>query len=234
MSTAAVFVPGRPAPQGSKLARPIYKGRGDAKEFTGKVAQVESSKPGLEVWRADVRAAFLTDDNQPRFRFAKGQPVSVRLTFVMPRPVGMSRRKPTPPHTKRPDVDKLLRAVLDALTSAGVLADDCQVVEQYAAKRTADPDETPGCLIHVQPTVDEPGPLPQALRIVLALHRHRAWNAYSRLVDDLGQVELKFGYHCMECGDTRDQLCRTVRSVAESLNVNEFDLLTAARERPCP
>lgn len=156
MSAGAVFVPGRPAPQGSKMARPIYKGRGKAKEFTGKVAQVESSKPGLEAWRADIRAAFLTDDNQPRIRFAKDVPVSVRLTFVMPRPVAMSKRKPTPPHTKRPDVDKLLRAVLDALTSAGVLTDDCQVVEQYAAKRTADVDETPGCLIHLQPTVDEP------------------------------------------------------------------------------
>lgn len=153
MTAFAAFVPGRPAPQGSKHARPIYKGKGDAKEFTGKVAQVESSKPGLEVWRADVRAAFLVD-GQPRLRFAKGQPVSVRLTFVMPRPATMPKRKPTPPHTKRPDVDKLLRAVLDALTSAGVLADDCQVVEQYAVKRTAELDETPGCLIHLQPAVD--------------------------------------------------------------------------------
>lgn len=154
MNADAVFVPGKPAPQGSKMARPIYKGRGEAKEFTGKVAQVESSKPGLEAWRADVRAAFVVD-GQPRIRFAKGEPVSMRLTFVMPRPVGMSKRKPTPPHTKRPDVDKLLRAVLDALTSAGVLADDCQVVEQYAVKRTAELDETPGCLIHLQPTVDD-------------------------------------------------------------------------------
>jgi crossover junction endodeoxyribonuclease RusA len=150
----AIFVPGRPAPQGSKMARPIYKGRGAAKQFTGKVAQVESSKPGLETWRADVRAAFLYCGN-PIVRFADGQPVSVRLTFVMPRPSGMPKRKPTPPHTKRPDVDKLLRAVLDALTSAGVLHDDCQVVEQHAVKRYAELDETPGCLIHVQHTVDD-------------------------------------------------------------------------------
>lgn len=229
MNADAVFVPGKPAPQGSKMARPIYKGRGDAREFTGKVAQVESSKPGLEAWRADVRAAFVAD-GQPRLRFAQGVPVSIRLTFVMPRPSGMPKRKATPPHTKRPDVDKLLRAVMDALTSAGVLHDDSQVVEQYSAKRYAELDETPGCLIHVQPTVDEPMQLPQALRIVLALHRHQAWNAYSRLVDDLGQADLKFGYHCMECGDTRGELCRTVRAVAESLNVNEFDLLATARE----
>lgn len=155
MSTRAVFVPGKPAPQGSKMARPIYKGRGDAKEFTGKVAQVESSKPGLEAWRADVRAAFLTDGGQPRVRFEQGAPVSVRLTFVMPRPSGMPKRKPTPPHTKRPDGDKLLRAVFDALTSAGVWHDDSQVVEQYAVKRYAALGETPGCLIHVQPATDD-------------------------------------------------------------------------------
>lgn len=154
MNADAVYVPGRPAPQGSKMARPIYKGRGDAKEFTGKVAQVESSKPGLEAWRADIRAAF-TVEGQPRLRFAAGEPVSVRLTFVMPRPVSMPKRLATPPHTKRPDVDKLLRAVMDALTSAGVFYDDSQVVEQYAAKRYAELDETPGCLIHLQPTVDE-------------------------------------------------------------------------------
>jgi crossover junction endodeoxyribonuclease RusA len=75
-------------------------------------------------------------------------PVYVRLEFVLPRPVSTPKRR-TPPAVKRPDVDKLARAVLDALTSAGALADDSQVVDLHPIKRLAELDETPGCRITV-------------------------------------------------------------------------------------
>lgn len=132
----AVFVPGKPAPQGSK-------------RHVGNGVMVESSK-ALKPWRQDVREAFL-DNGDPRIRFAQGVPVAVRLTFVMPRPAGLPKTKATPPHTKRPDVDKLERAVLDAIGSAGVWHDDAQVVEVVKTKRYAEIGETPGCRIELQP-----------------------------------------------------------------------------------
>ena len=63
-------------------------------------------------------------------QFDKDVPVSVRITFFMPRPKTVERHMPTVP----PDIDKLCRAVLDALTDVGVWVDDSQVVDLGATK----------------------------------------------------------------------------------------------------
>lgn len=131
------FVAGRPAPQGSK--------RGIATKH-GKVAMIESSK-NVKPWREDIRHALLDERGQARARY--DGPVRVHLEFVMPRPKSMPKTKPTPPHTKKPDVDKLIRAVLDATGSAGVWTDDSQVVSVEATKRTARIDEESGCHITI-------------------------------------------------------------------------------------
>lgn len=128
-----VFVPGRPAPQGSKR----YLGPGRP--------LVESSK-AVEPWRADIREHLLA-------RHAGGPllgAVTVTLEFVLPRPASLPKRKPTPRHTKRPDVDKLARAVLDAVTSAGVWCDDSQVDDMHPTKRYAELGEAAGCHIRIQ------------------------------------------------------------------------------------
>jgi crossover junction endodeoxyribonuclease RusA len=139
-SMLSVFVPGRPAPQGSK----DYMGRSKS----GKGILVESSK-AVKPWRADVREALLDSRGAPLARFAKGVPVFVTLTFILPRPKSYPKRHV--PATKKPDLDKLTRAVLDAMTSAGVLHDDSQVTMLSARKRIqghAELDPT-GCLIMI-------------------------------------------------------------------------------------
>lgn len=133
-------VSGRPAPQGSKNYLPNGGGR-------------ESSRY-LPSWRADVREAFTVDTGNvpgsaPR-RVFHG-PTYVTLGFVLQRPKSLSRGRPTPAHLGKPDADKLARGVLDALTSAGVLQDDSQVVFLTASKRYAEPDEQPGCDVTVGP-----------------------------------------------------------------------------------
>lgn len=158
MTHLAVFVPGHPAPQGSKHGRPIYRGRGAAREFTGKVAQVESSK-AVKPWREDVRAALLDETGQPCHRFADEDPLTIRLEFVMPRPVSTPKRR-TPPAIRKPDIDKLARACLDAITSSGVISDDARVIDLHATKRLAEIGETSGCRITVHAgtgaAVDQP------------------------------------------------------------------------------
>jgi len=71
----------------------------------------------------------------------------VDVAFILPRPKSAPKLKPVAA-TKRPDLDKLVRACLDAITNT-VLADDSQVVGLTAAKRVALPDETPGATITV-------------------------------------------------------------------------------------
>lgn len=124
-----LFVPGRPAPQGSKR----HVGRG---------ILVESSK-ALAPWRTSVawhaaqvyRAAPLDG------------PLAVRVEFLMPRPAGTPKRS-TPAAVKRPDLDKLTRAIFDAL-SLVVWRDDSQIVDVHATKRIAELDEQPGAHIRV-------------------------------------------------------------------------------------
>lgn len=130
-------VPGVPAPQGSKNA---YR-RG------AKVVLVEASK-ALKPWR-DLVAGFARDYNRNPAPLTG--PVLVRLSFVLSRPKATPKTRPTPPAVKKPDVDKLIRAVFDALTQAGVWKDDAQAVQVVATKRIAEPDEGPGLYVRVTP-----------------------------------------------------------------------------------
>ncbi|MGP9727912.1 RusA family crossover junction endodeoxyribonuclease [Glutamicibacter sp. AOP3-A1-12] len=145
-------VPGVPAPQGSKTAMPVRKNG----KLTGKTNQVESSK-ALQPWRTLVT-------HQGRRAKPKGftpyvGAVRVEVIFRFPRPKGhygtgrnAGTLKPSAPehHITKPDADKLLRAIFDGLTAAGIYRDDSQVIETYAAKRYAHGDN-PGASISVQP-----------------------------------------------------------------------------------
>ena len=126
----SVFIPGDPAPQGSK-------------RHVGGGVLVESSKK-LAPWRSDVRSACLDETGKPKAVF--DGPVVAQLDFVMKRPASTPKSR-TPPAVKLPDIDKLSRAILDAVGSAGIWRDDSQVVMLTAAKRLARLDETPGCRI---------------------------------------------------------------------------------------
>jgi Holliday junction resolvase RusA-like endonuclease len=61
--------------------------------------------------------------------------LEVHVLFYLPRPASAPKRVTEP--AKKPDVDKLLRALLDALTAAGVWRDDAQVIATFARKAFA-------------------------------------------------------------------------------------------------
>jgi crossover junction endodeoxyribonuclease RusA len=132
--TARLFVPGTPAPQGSKR----HVGRG---------ILIEQSK-AVGPWRERVALAA----HQHGLTLMDG-PVAVDLTFVLPRPKSAPKTR-TPAATKRPDIDKLIRAILDALTGVA-FSDDAQVVELTANKRLADPGCGPGVWITVADLTEE-------------------------------------------------------------------------------
>lgn len=126
--THTFSVPGVPVPQGSMRA--VRHG--------ARIAVV-SDNPSLRTWRKAVSAAAAAAVHEEI-----GYAVSVKLDFRLPRP--KSRRKDPYPAT-RPDLDKLVRAVLDGITDAGAWKDDGLVVGVSAEKRWADDD--PGCDITI-------------------------------------------------------------------------------------
>jgi len=140
------FAPGKPAPQGSKKVHRYVKGRAVLGESSAYVAP----------WRAVV--ATCAHKLQPEQWHAK-LPVSLSLTFVFARPKAHFRangslKDNAPLHcvTRIGDLDKLCRAVCDALTGIAY-DDDSQVFSINAERRYATASETPGALITIT-TID--------------------------------------------------------------------------------
>lgn len=75
--------------------------------------------------------------------------VELEVAFFLPRPIRLAK-KATPHHLSRPDVDKLSRAVGDALT--GILwDDDGQIVKLIATKAYAEAGTEPKAVVTVKP-----------------------------------------------------------------------------------
>lgn len=119
------FVSGIPRPQGSKS---FVRGRiVEASKYVGK-------------WRKDVASVASDVYTEPTER-----PVVVELEFTFKRPKshvtskGVLRDGYSLYHLQRPDVDKLSRAILDALTGIAY-RDDSQVVSLAASKQWGESD----------------------------------------------------------------------------------------------
>ncbi|MFN9112069.1 MAG: RusA family crossover junction endodeoxyribonuclease [Bacteroidota bacterium] len=123
-----VFAPGIPQPQGSK----------NAYQRGGKIVLVEANK-NLPAWRRLVTEKLEAANYscQP----LTGA-VSLDVMFFMPHPPTSKLSYP-----RKYDLDKLLRAVNDSATDAGVIEDDSQVVEIVAYKVYEAPEMPVGALI---------------------------------------------------------------------------------------
>lgn len=120
----AFTVLGEPIPQGSSKAF-FVKALGRA--------VITNANPRTKAWRTSVSDAALKAraDALP----IEGVGVEVFVEFYLPRPASAPKRVTVP--AKKPDVDKLLRAILDGITDAGVWRDDAQVVRVVATKAFA-------------------------------------------------------------------------------------------------
>jgi crossover junction endodeoxyribonuclease RusA len=118
--------------------------QGSTKAFMPKGARypvVTSDNPNLKGWRHLVAYAAQQQASAP---MSGG--VHVMLDFALQRPKSLPKR--TSLHLKKPDIDKLARAVLDALT--GILYhDDSEVVRLDVTKRYAAPTEAPSVRITI-------------------------------------------------------------------------------------
>ena len=147
MRVLRIEVKGVPGAQGSKR----HVGRGIMRESSKKVAP----------WRSDVRDSAMTAMTDVAWATPTGS-VIVDITFRFRRPRSHYRTgknahllrdsAPVNPTSRaHGDIDKLVRSTLDALVSAGVMADDSQVVRLYAEKMWWHPshDGMPGASIEI-------------------------------------------------------------------------------------
>jgi Holliday junction resolvase RusA-like endonuclease len=146
------FVPGQPVPQGSKTAL--------ISKSTGRPLVLDKDVR-LPQWRQKVTSYALdaVAQNNPAGYPLVG-PIGAQIIFFMPRlethylPANSKRDRPelrpsAPTHKDTaPDIDKLLRAILDSLTDARVWGDDGQVVFVTTQKCYED-YRGPGVLISI-------------------------------------------------------------------------------------
>lgn len=134
---ADIWVPGLPVPQGSIRA---FQQKGM------RFPKLTSTSKGLKEWRSMVSTALVSflGNSKPPFQTITG-PVAIELDFRLPKPKSAPKRKRTWPIT-RPDLDKLIRAVMDSLSGV-VVRDDSQITEIVARK--AWPETTPGVRIQI-------------------------------------------------------------------------------------
>lgn len=105
-------VAGLPIPQGS------------LKMMNGNIVHTKDKE--LRAWRTDIGNTAKSCGIQ---LIEKNRGVTIDLMFCMPKPSSVKRSIPS----TRPDLDKLIRAVLDALTGIAYV-DDGQVVAITASK----------------------------------------------------------------------------------------------------
>lgn len=128
------WVPGRSVTKGSTRSF-IRK---------GKIVTVADNDRDQDDWKILVR-------HQVRQAWAR-RPITtdaviVELGFVLPRRATAPKTF-TPHHTRKPDVDKLMRMILDVMTGL-VYADDGQVITGIPSKREAEIGEEPGVRIRL-------------------------------------------------------------------------------------
>lgn len=135
-TTLRLKIVGEAKPQGSKT--------GYLNPKTGRIILTEASK-ALKPWRDHATKAMkLQAKDAGWIQLEAHEPVIVKLTFGMKAPAKKVRELPT----TKPDLDKLIRAMLDAVSLAGnIWADDSQVVELQARKVYA---AQPAVLMEVQ------------------------------------------------------------------------------------
>jgi crossover junction endodeoxyribonuclease RusA len=136
-------VTGTPIPQGSMRAFvPKHS-------HTGQPI-ITSDNPKLKIWRQTVRAAACKEMG---FVEPAGKNIALRLEahFFLPRAASNKKIDAV----QKPDLDKLVRAVLDSMTNV-VYEDDCQVCEIHGFKTYGSP--------RVEITIEEIGMAPTLLK----------------------------------------------------------------------
>jgi Holliday junction resolvase RusA-like endonuclease len=151
-----LFVPGNPVPQGSKRAL-LRKG-------TNIPIVIDANRIGLAQWRSQI-AAYAMEQKAKDGAATLSGPVAIRLEFWFKRPADhylpVNSKRDVPVLrpgvagyvAQAPDLDKLIRAVFDALTDADVWHDDGQVIKVIATKLYSDAydpnSQRPGVIISV-------------------------------------------------------------------------------------
>ena len=122
------------------------------KRKDGSLYVLRQNSAGAKKWKRAVLTAAMDAialTNWPKQNETANYTIS--LSFLMPKPKSVKRSQPT----VKPDIDKLCRGTLDALTQAGAIDDDARVTQLIACKTYAADGEQPGVHITIINNTEE-------------------------------------------------------------------------------
>ena len=133
VGTVGVFVPGIPVSEGS--TRFIH-------DRAGRARIVHVKQGELDIWRRAVAMVVWCEAKKAGWELPLDEPVLVTAAFYLPRPRTVKRDVPS----VKPDLDKLGRAIGDALQQDGlnVLADDSRIIQWQLSKHYSSPSRPAG------------------------------------------------------------------------------------------
>lgn len=136
-TSLSFYAHGTPRPQGSK-------------RYLGNGRFIEASKD-LKPWRATIANAVFSEWMRSSDDRSFTEPVVVRAVFYMPKPKSVKRLWPS----VVPDVDKLCRALGDALSvDSSAVVDDSLIVAWDAIKVYAALPEDVGVKVYIRLATD--------------------------------------------------------------------------------
>lgn len=140
MKRLSFDVPGTPVPEGSVRVFPTKRG-----------PRIVHDNAGLDGWRALVRDVAVLNARQQKWPLNYNGPVEVSAVFWLPRPKSVRAGLPA----VKPDLDKLTRAVGDAITydgrrwADGLIREDSRIVRWRVCKAYADDVHRPGVAVTI-------------------------------------------------------------------------------------
>ena len=131
-----IRVIGTPATAGSFVPR---------KRKNGSLYLLRSGSQKHKEWRQTAETTIQQAVRLWQWETNPDDEYSVSLSFLLPKPRTVSRAQPN----VKPDIDKLCRSTLDALTVGKAIDDDARIIQLIASKTYAAGSEQPGCYITV-------------------------------------------------------------------------------------
>lgn len=122
-------VHGKPIPEGSTKAYPVRRSDGSV---GATITHAKSTE--LMEWRYRIAKGYGEAEGE---MYGPDVPISIRMEFMMMRPKSVSAKKRPYPTARVGDIDKLGRAVADALTGVAYV-DDSQIVQMDMVKLYSD------------------------------------------------------------------------------------------------
>lgn len=99
---------------------------------------ITTASPKMKPWRQEITRAAIDKMAERREElYSRETAIALQLDFFLTRPKHLPKRLLVP--TKRPDLDKLTRGILDSLTGV-VYVDDSQVVQLAVRKFYGQPE----------------------------------------------------------------------------------------------